>query len=521
MRSLQDLDNYLRKFALHSALIEIGKISTHLFGDKKVLENFPIKIGNTEEHATIAQWHLAFLAYRLVMVSNDGRSSRLNSKELLSANSIFAEFDDPLGKEKDIVAFLCRLSQEQFWWQVNRKYSFARNYILLKEIPRDDTFKNRIKLDEVFLKEYGLSIYDYTAIGWAIVTICRKNPFFKKNNLLCHSIPAYKDILTENKLDKFLALTSATYADIRATSRSLNTLILPHYEKYQFNPLFKYPIVESDSRFLRSYFQEPYIVPNILLFLKKIADGVYWDLRDIFKEKESREFLRLFGDIFECYVGKILANYFGQSNVKKLPQNIGEKIKIADWAVITDDSITIFECKSQLLPLIIRETFNEHKLREWLNRNIISGIEQLFSTEEQLLKGDSLGIKIANKKIYKILITYENIYLIESPMFKDRIKKYVKDKGIFEQYSHNSSDFYIMHISELEFMQNFLKKFTIKNILEEKKHIDTKRDIASGHDFFTVCHNLDSNIKPSNDWLHNTFKKYFDKFNLKTEGKKR
>ena len=503
---------------LHTALIKIGKISTGLFNDKKVLENFPIKIGNREEHVTITQWHLAFLAYRLIMVSNDGRNSLFNYKELLSANSIFAEFDEPLGIEKDVVAFLCRSAQEQFWWQENPKYGFARNYILLKEIPRDDTFKNRIKLDEVFLKKYGLSIYDYTAIAWAIFTICHKNPFFKKNNLLCHSIPAYKDILTENKLNKFLALTSAVYADIRDTSRSLNTLILPHYEKYQFNPLLKYPIIESDSRFLRSYFQEPYIVPNILLFFKKIVDGVYWDLRDIFKtknKKESREFLRLFGDIFECYVGKILANYFSQSNVKKLPQNTGRKI--ADWAVITDDSITIFECKSQLLPLIIRKTFNKHKLREWLNRNVVSGIEQLFSTEEQLLKENSLGIKIANKKIYKILITYENIYLIESPMFKDRIKKYVKDKGIFEQYSYNSPDFYIMHISELEFMQNFLKKFTIGNILEEKKHIDTKKDITSGYDFSAACHNLDSNIRSSNDWLQNTFAKYFSKFNLKTK----
>ena len=118
MKNITDLDNYLRKFNLHNSLIRVGNHSTDLFNQNKCFDNFPVKIGIETKKVTIAQWHLAFLAYRLIMSSNDGKQGHFDYEELLCANSIFAQFDDPLGMDKDIVGFFGRISQEQFWWQV-------------------------------------------------------------------------------------------------------------------------------------------------------------------------------------------------------------------------------------------------------------------------------------------------------------------------------------------------------------------------------------------------------------------
>jgi len=509
-KNIADLDFYLKKFNLHYSLIEIGRASISLFNRHKCLDNFPIKIGIETKNVTIAQWQLAFLAYRLIMSSNDGKREMFGYKELLWANSIFAQFGDPLGVEKDIVGFFGRLSQEQFWWQVNQSSSFARNYLLLVEFSKDASFKSRINLEEVFNNEYGISIYDYMAIGWGVLSVCLIRPVFNKDNLLKHSVPAYKDIMTRDKLDRFLYLVSSPYNKIRNISAEVNKLILPLYEKYQFNPLFRYPIIESDSRFMNFYSEAPYIVPNILLLIRKVAYGAYWELREIFRVRNSRDFLAFFGDIFNLYVGKILIKFFGQDNVKELPKDLS--IKIADWIVVSDDSLVIFECKSQLLPYLVRETFNEYELKEWIDRNIVGGIEQLFSTEDYLLKNDIKGIKVGNRKVYKVVVTFEQIYLIESRGFKNRIIKSVEDKGIFKKYKHTANDFYIISTHELELMQNIIEKFTLTDIFNEKQATDKRDNIAEGNDFISIFHHLDSNIKLRNDWLDETFHKYFDNF---------
>ena len=89
IKNIADLDNYLKKFNLHSSLIPIGNFSIDLFNKQRCLDNFPIRIGTVAKDVTIAQWHLAFLSYRLIMSSNDGRQKRFGYEELLCANSAY------------------------------------------------------------------------------------------------------------------------------------------------------------------------------------------------------------------------------------------------------------------------------------------------------------------------------------------------------------------------------------------------------------------------------------------------
>ena len=44
-----------------------------------------------------------------------------------------------------------------------------------------------------------------------------------------------------------------------------------------------------------------------------------------------------------------------------------------------------------------------------------------------------------------------------------------------------------------------IKKITIRDILDEKEHIDARRDIKEGKDFLSACYNLESNVKVGNE----------------------
>jgi len=172
-------------------------------------------------------------------------------------------------------------------------------------------------------------------------------PVFSVDNLKSSSIPSpFKELLDEEKINLFLKLTSGNYQIIRDESGKINKLTIPKYERYEFNPLFKYPIVRGDSRFLY-YSSFQFVVPNAMLLLKKIAQGVYWDLRDNFAKLNSQTFLNQFGEAFENYCGDILKIHFGEENVKRVKDIIGKELqdakKHADWIACDDQNLYIFE----------------------------------------------------------------------------------------------------------------------------------------------------------------------------------
>ena len=115
MYSINELEEFLRQFNCMEGLLEIGKVSRNLFSENKFQDNLTIKVDNDERLITVSQWGLAHLAYRLILVSNDGKRKELGWSNLASALSIFNELHDPFLGDKDLTGFLFRSSQEQFW----------------------------------------------------------------------------------------------------------------------------------------------------------------------------------------------------------------------------------------------------------------------------------------------------------------------------------------------------------------------------------------------------------------------
>lgn len=503
MYSITELESFLKPLNCMEGLLEIGKLSRKLFSENKFHDNLPVSVNNQNEFQTVTQWGLAHLAYRLILVSNDGKRKKLDWDKLTQAHSIFNELDDPILDDNDNIAYLLRTSQEQFWWQdLNLPILWTR----YKSIFSFDNFftRNFYKVSNLTIEEYlliGISILGYVNLGLT-------TPAFSIDKLMSSSIPPpFKGSLTEEKLANFFNLASGNYEDIRREARTINKLTIPKYDRFEFNPLFKYPIVQGDRRF--SYYNSfQYVIPNLALLMKKIAQGIYWDLRDEFAKIPSQEFLNKFGEAFESYCGDVLKNRWGHQNVQRVRDVLGEKNKqtnISDWIILDDDTVYIFECKSALLPSIVRQTFIWSILNRWIIRNIVKAIKQLENTERMLR---NLGL-LSKRKVYKFVLLLEDLYFAEHPTFKKLIIERLTNKTIL-----TSSQIYFVTISELEKIEEAIRKHGFMKILEKKREIDGSNDSTLGRDFIFVCKELDNDLTMKSEFLNKIFKETFSDWEI-------
>ena len=508
MSTVNDLDRFLKNYKLFPALIRIAHFSNELCRNSNVSADFPLTRHGRTYKQTITQWGLFFIANRLILCSNDGRSSNFEYQDLLQANQIFNELKEPLLEDGDLLGFMGRISHEQFWWQDRYMYNFSRNYIILVELH--DKFKNEIKvdLDKVFYENFNLTIKEFLITAFIIFAKSQINPYFTLEDLHDIQITELDTILKVAKINSFIKLVSASYSQIRElyyeSNKMILPVVLPNFERYAFNPLLTYPLVKCDLSFNQS--RHNLVVTNSVVFLKKFMDGVYWLLRDLYSESNSRDFLQSFGDLFEIYVGEILKRYFGEHKVinlndyRELKTNNKKQSKIADWLIDIDDSILIFECKSQLLPMKVKQTFNKKFLDDWSIDAFQKGAKQLESTVQLLQKDQDYQ----EKKFLKFIVFNEDLYLGENRIFKDLI---------ISNIPKENSDFYIITIKELELLEIPIKKFGIHRIIAEKQDIDKRNRLEEGHNFIHVCRNIED-MELTNSWLEETYDKFFNEFKL-------
>jgi len=369
-----------------------------------------------------------------------------------------------------------------------------------------EIFNNDPFFAESFYNITDLTLDEYFKLGFIIWVFTSKDEYTTINlkELMNAKYPAKTDdFLTEDKLNSFLKLTSATYETIRYEAKNVNTLILPKYDKYEYNPLVKYPIVVGDKRF--SYYNSfQIVVPNVFLLLDRIARGIYWDLRAYFAEKESNDFLIKFGDSFEKYCGSLLSRYFGNDNVIQVKDIIGERYKNerhSDWVVLEGNSIFIFECKSALLPIIARRTFIPSTLSSWVRRNLIHAIAQLDITASDLIEIGFIG----NKTLNKFILLLEELYIADDPFIKQSI---IGENTVFGQTSY--SDVHIISIYEMEKMEQHIRNNSFAGILAKKQELDETHD----GNFLVACTSLDNDVVMTNEYLEAKFENIFKEWGI-------
>ena len=490
MYTVNYLDNYLRKFNCAQGLIEIGKLSKQLHQSRKSFDNFPIIVNGIKYQQTISQWGLSFFAYRLILLSNDGKSRRLTFSDIAQAHGIFGELNVPLDTIEDIISFLLRTSQEQFFSQ---QFHLPTTWARYLEIYQYEDF-----FSDAFYKLSQLTIEDYFKLGliFSFYLSQMKEPTINIAQLTKAKYTLRTDdILISEKIERFLSLTAGTYEDIRYEARSRNNLILPYYEQFEFNPLMRYPIVRGDKRF--SYYE--LIIPNPLLLDNKIAQGIYWELRSYYEKMNDKskrnDFLKKFGEAFENYVHQLLLRYFGEENVSRAKDLIKVKNenRQADFIVTENDNIFIFECKSSLVPLIARQTFLATTISSWIRRNLVHAVTQLDTTENELIRSGFIG----SKNVYKFILLHEELYIINTEFVKEQLlKNHLNARPTV-------NDIHIISINELEGMEQVIKNYGLSKIIEINS--DTQRELAGN--FISACRAIDNQVPIRNHYLESQFQK--------------
>lgn len=489
MYTISYLDSTLKRFNCMQGLIEIGKLSLDLFNTDKFYTNIPLIERGFTHRQTVTQWGLSYLAYRLILVSNDGKNLPFDKSSLLRAHGIFGELNVPLSTEEEKISFLLRTAQEQFWWQ---EFNMPLTWSRYLEIYNSDPF-----FSESFYNISGLKIDEYFKLGliFSVFVNSAKNPTINLNELMHSSYPVYtKGILLNDKIENFLKLTCRDYPAIRNEGRYANSIILPSYEKYEFNPLMKYPIVKGDHRF-QYYDSFQFVVPNILLLLDKTAKGTYWDLRSHYEQLGSSDFLNKFGIAFEDYTGKLLKRYFGDENVFKLEDLLSDirgKKRLSDWLVREDDSIYIFECKSALMPLIAKRTFMSSTVSSWVRRNLVHAVTQLDATIDELKRINYIG----TRKVFKFILLLEELYIADDPY----IKRVIFDSNSVAA-TLNINEVHILSVFELEKMEMAIHKYSLTKIIEKKRELDRSHK----GNFLVACRSIDAEIELTNKHLESKF----------------
>ena len=469
----EDLRKIIQRYELKSGLIAIGKASAAIFSSKKDAN----RIGRTAYRdpvsgAFVTQFALAYLANILIASrSNDYKYKKqiADKQNLLALCNIYSNGLIAPHKERDtgipptsddILTLMVRMHTEQFETQYNPALLISRTIVIFTQVIDEIRPTKFDELSVVFERETGLNITEYFFLVMAVFACVQKKATFRKENLTDAAIPSLKQVLTDKKVSAFINMLSTDYWSFRNLDEKMNANLSPEDTKNRFNPLQVYPIIKTDIE--RG---EPYVVPNIMLALKKGFWGLYWWFHLHFESKnEHRAFRDYFGPVFEAYVGRILKGIYGESNVH--PEIVYPGGKFIDWWVKGRFWKTyLFEVKAYQFPLLTKQTGEIELLKKEVKTKVVGAIRQLYDRISEINQYDEL--KVFRRRRLVPIIVFLEIPLVSSNLYKDLIEK---ELDILEREGRRgikNMKVYLMNIDELEIYQGASKQISIDKVFKK------------------------------------------------------
>jgi hypothetical protein len=325
---------------------------------------------------------------------------------------------------------------------------------LINDISSPTYIKSIVKSE--FEKVFGLPLHDFIKI----VTILfarssareggMKRDYFDKARNMGMSVPS--DEIVKAGLRMISCDTTRFREDVML-------------KKYNLNPLTKYPVIRlwGDSE-NEEPFDDKFIAPVPELLLHRITIGLYYQLYHKFGEKFKNDF----GDLFELYVGKIIAGFnlphviIAEKDVDRyLPTKgkKGTKARRPDWIIFSDNGIILIECKATHYTQDMFEHGIEAKNMACLDQ-IRKALDQ-FAKFEPLLPNlcKKIGKAYSVLKVQKVIVAFEPMLGLNGGPLKEFID------GRLER------DWVLLPVEELEEIQHHIAKgYDLWSFLSEYKY---------------------------------------------------
>lgn len=372
----------LRQFRLESLLRLIGNASRGMLSRYEPYTTIPVRRWNhglpQEARIGFSAWGLCDFAHLAIQATNDFIGREPSPEDLVFLYNDYLEYENDhslrhfegLDPDRFTLKFVIGHSQKQFWYQqpYRIREELNRQVELLETIPERIGLKE--DLDAVVCDAVGLTMRELRVVLFALFA----------QNLQTVDLTA---ILLKSPLSKYHpALTSA----------NLNTVVSFYAADYR---------AFRDSRFGSNYFHlKPVvststnrkIVPDAFMLSKKMADGPLWILRDQYLRKGSYEFVNLFGEIFEVYVGDLLRRYVPASDFERVPKPA--EGKHADWFLRSPTYRLIIEQKTASAAMMLKTSYPDLELIDDVVKRLSEGVQQLDETEKRHSDPERESIKL-------------------------------------------------------------------------------------------------------------------------------
>lgn len=336
---------------------------------------------------------------------------------------------DPAGwnpsAPKSLLSIMLRHVGNQFPYSVRPTGSWGRAQIMFNELPeaiRQRKNASPFDFHRRFTELTGVSITDFIDIGYVIYSAAKSanhlgfaRDYFEKARRDGMTIG---DDATVRQVMRHFAADSAEHAELSVKYQQQDR----NFAAYDFNSLFVFPLIRpwplNDERMEFDRMIAP--LPELVLY--RLTSGVYYHMRDRWKQ----EFDEFFGPVLEAYVGRLLKSFVAPANLisedelrTTFPTSAG---KTPDWIVVDGRSAILIEVKVARVHRKVYATGAEDKLDENLNA-IRSGLRQLFEFRQSVSrKASGLDRLSRCKEFINVLITLEPTYLSGSAPFKDRLR---------------------------------------------------------------------------------------------------
>jgi len=220
---------------------------------------------------------------------------------------------------------------------------------------------------------------------------------------------------------------------------------------YDFNPLFSFPIIRPwKYREGLSMDLDRMIAPVPDLVAYRFSTGIFYQM---FNEYGTR-FADYFGHLFEAYVGHILknsiplGNLLSESDIRRSYREQGRKVP--DWVVIDGATALLIECKSTRFSRSALATGAKDAINASL-KQVRKGLVQLHEfMKTAQAKAPGLEPLHHCTTFKPILVSFEPLYLIKSPLFRQHVDNLLAENGI------TCFPWQILSIKELECLQPHL-----------------------------------------------------------------
>lgn len=370
-----------------------------------------------------------------------------------------------MGSNPDFV--LLRLAYSQLPFEVSEFSQFSRPILLYHEIPNSLVGKAGIPkfdINEEFLSLNGVSIHEFINIGFAASA-------FAKDNFAI-SLNKFEEVRSQGiSLPDDKAISQVVH-QLAGDQVKIKTLYDKRkntdrrFRMYDFNPLQTYPLIfPCKSKGFGNFGQDVMCAPVPGLIDERMSLGIYYQLYNKF----GNNFSNYFGYVLEEYLKLILNNSINSENFIDI-RDLGNhrESKSPDYAIIDGSVAIVLECKATKFNLLAKTISSEEEINKSLKQQVKKGLIQLDTFIEACKdRASNLDEFHECSTFMPVLVTFEEMYLINSDDFRAHINELLKNKN----KEIVNLDWQILSIGELERLQPHLAAgIHLSQVLQDLKH---------------------------------------------------